>query len=169
MNREHFSLTNLIHIRCAYLSTTLSSCSVLQLSLVLFISRTLSNWVYELDKWAPSVVKIAYKVLYISLHMPRKRTLTYDQFGWLMKENCPLSVFAPKGTPALRRGFVPQLRSGKFNVLLTTYEYIIKDKQILAKVKETKAHHVKNIVILYKTTTINSFQPTVVTNSIWYF
>lgn len=45
---------------------------------------------------------------------------------------------SPKGTPALRRGFVPQLRSGKFNVLLTTYEYIIKDKQILAKVKETK-------------------------------
>lgn len=44
-----------------------------------------------------------------------------------------------KGTPALRRGLVPQLRSGKFNVLLTTYEYIIKDKQILAKVKEIKA------------------------------
>jgi hypothetical protein len=33
---------------------------------------------------------------------------------------------------------VPQLRSGKFNVLLTTYEYIIKDKQILAKVKRSK-------------------------------
>lgn len=48
-----------------------------------------------------------------------------------------------KGTPALRRGFVPQLRSGKFNVLLTTYEYIIKDKQILAKVKETKALSLK--------------------------
>lgn len=29
---------------------------------------------------------------------------------------------------------MPQLRSGKFNVLLTTYEYIIKDKHILAKV-----------------------------------
>lgn len=27
-----------------------------------FLRRTLSNWVYELDKWAPSVVKIAYKV-----------------------------------------------------------------------------------------------------------
>lgn len=27
-----------------------------------FFCRTLSNWVYELDKWAPSVVKIAYKV-----------------------------------------------------------------------------------------------------------
>lgn len=36
----------------------------------------------------------------------------------------------------LRRGLVPQLRSGKFNVLLTTYEYIIKDKNILAKVEE---------------------------------
>lgn len=43
-------------------------------------------------------------------------------------------LFRFKGTPGLRRGFVPQLRSGKFNVLLTTYEYIIKDKQILAKV-----------------------------------
>lgn len=44
-----------------------------------------------------------------------------------------------QGTPALRRGLVPQLRSGKFNVLLTTYEYIIKDKHILAKVKHVKA------------------------------
>lgn len=40
----------------------------------------------------------------------------------------------PQGSPAARRAFVPQLRSGKFNVLLTTYEYIIKDKHILAKV-----------------------------------
>lgn len=44
-------------------------------------------------------------------------------------------VFFPsQGSPAARRAFVPQLRSGKFNVLLTTYEYIIKDKHILAKV-----------------------------------
>lgn len=40
-----------------------------------------------------------------------------------------------QGSPAARRAFVPILRSGKFNVLLTTYEYIIKDKQVLAKVK----------------------------------
>lgn len=52
------------------------------------------------------------------------------------KTHFPLFRF--KGTPGLRRGFVPQLRSGKFNVLLTTYEYIIKDKQILAKVKDMK-------------------------------
>lgn len=43
-----------------------------------------------------------------------------------------------QGSPAARRAFVPILRSGKFNVLLTTYEYIIKDKQVLAKVR---GHH----------------------------
>uniref|UniRef100_A0A8C2DC94 SWI/SNF related, matrix associated, actin dependent regulator of chromatin, subfamily a, member 2 n=1 Tax=Cyprinus carpio TaxID=7962 RepID=A0A8C2DC94_CYPCA len=68
--------------------------------LIIVPLSTLSNWVYELDKWAPSIVKIAYK-----------------------------------GTPSMRRSLVPHLRSGKFNVLITTYEYIIKDKQILAKVK----------------------------------
>lgn len=59
--------------------------------------------------------------------------------GSFWQKNCSFSIFALQGTPALRRGFVPQLRSGKFNVLLTTYEYIIKDKQILAKVKEMEA------------------------------
>jgi SWI/SNF-related matrix-associated actin-dependent regulator of chromatin subfamily A protein 2/4 len=39
-----------------------------------------------------------------------------------------------QGSPQARRAFLPILRSGKFNVLLTTYEYIIKDKQVLAKV-----------------------------------
>ena len=41
-----------------------------------------------------------------------------------------------QGSPAARRAFIPILRSGKFNVLLTTYEYIIKDKQVLAKVRK---------------------------------
>ncbi|XP_051569659.1 transcription activator BRG1 isoform X4 [Myxocyprinus asiaticus] len=82
--------------------------------LIIVPLSTLSNWVYEFDKWAPSVVKVAYK-----------------------------------GSPAARRAFIPILRSGKFNVLLTTYEYIIKDKQVLAKLRwkymiVDEGHRMKN-------------------------
>jgi hypothetical protein len=65
----------------------------------MFFCSTLSNWVLEFDKWAPSVVVVAYK-----------------------------------GSPAMRRQIQSQMRSTKFNVLLTTYEYVIKDKGMLAKV-----------------------------------
>ncbi|KAF3846852.1 hypothetical protein F7725_003930 [Dissostichus mawsoni] len=82
--------------------------------LIIVPLSTLSNWVYEFDKWAPSVVKVSYK-----------------------------------GSPVARRAFLPILRSGKFNVLLTTYEYIIKDKQVLAKLRwkymiVDEGHRMKN-------------------------
>lgn len=60
---------------------------------------TLANWVLEFEKWAPSIVKFAYK-----------------------------------GSPNSRRDIQNQMRGARFNVLITTYEYVIKDKGILAKV-----------------------------------
>lgn len=40
-----------------------------------------------------------------------------------------------KGNPMQRRNLQAELRMGQFQVLLTTYEYIIKDRQILCKIK----------------------------------
>ena len=42
-----------------------------------------------------------------------------------------------KGAPQVRRVLASQLRGMKFNVLLTTYEYVMKDKAVLAKVRST--------------------------------
>jgi SNF2 family DNA or RNA helicase len=49
---------------------------------------------------------------------------------------CPsATVIVYKGTPAQRKGlFKSEVREGHFNILLTTYEYIIKDKASLRKV-----------------------------------
>lgn len=60
---------------------------------------TLSNWMLEFEKWAPSVIKVPYK-----------------------------------GSPNNRKSMQQLLKTGKFNVLLTTYEYVIKDKALLSKV-----------------------------------
>jgi len=67
--------------------------------LVIVPLSTLSNWVLEFEKWAPSVGVVSYK-----------------------------------GSPAARRSIQSQMRNTKFNVLLTTYEYVIKDKSVLAKI-----------------------------------
>ena len=39
-----------------------------------------------------------------------------------------------KGSPQHRRTVQSQMRASKFNVLVTTYEYVIKDKAVLSKV-----------------------------------
>lgn len=74
----------------------------------LFLSSTLSNWVLEFEKWAPTVQVVSYK-----------------------------------GSPQSRRLVQTQMRSTKFNVLLTTYEYVIKDKGVLAKV-----HYIYTLALL---------------------
>lgn len=63
-----------------------------------------------------------------------------------------------KGSPQFRRNVQSQLRSGKFNVLVTTYEYVIKDKAVLSKIRwkymiideghRMKNHHCKLTQIL---------------------
>lgn len=60
--------------------------------------------------------------------------------NWVLEfEKWSPSVFviAYKGSPGVRRTLQAQMRSNKFNVLLTTYEYVIKDKSILAKVSSS--------------------------------
>merc|ERR1712223_990396 len=66
--------------------------------LVIVPLSTLSNWILEAQKWAPTMSTVAYK-----------------------------------GSPQLRRNLQAQLRANKFNTLVTTYEYIIKDKAVLSK------------------------------------
>ncbi|KAJ7674433.1 SNF2-family ATP dependent chromatin remodeling factor snf21 [Mycena rosella] len=46
-----------------------------------------------------------------------------------------VKVVAYKGNPAQRRALQGDLRVGHFQVLLTTYEYIIKDRPVLCKIK----------------------------------
>eukprot|EP00096_Caligus_rogercresseyi_P008161 TRINITY_DN2655_c1_g3_i1.p1 TRINITY_DN2655_c1_g3~~TRINITY_DN2655_c1_g3_i1.p1 ORF type:complete len:1292 (-),score=611.11 TRINITY_DN2655_c1_g3_i1:163-4038(-) len=69
------------------------------------------------------------------------------------------SVVAYKGSPGLRRSIQSQMKAAtKFNALITTYEYVIKDKSVLAKIRwkymiideghRMKNHHCKLTQIL---------------------
>ncbi|OAF71810.1 hypothetical protein A3Q56_00430 [Intoshia linei] len=91
--------------------------------LIIVPLSTLSNWDFELQKWAPSVQRIIYK-----------------------------------GSPAARRALQATLRSSRFNVLLTTYDYVMRDRAVLAKYKwkymiideghRMKNHHCKLTQVL---------------------
>ena len=43
-------------------------------------------------------------------------------------------MFLYQGSPNMRRSASSQIRVGKFNVVLTTYEYVMRDKSVLSKV-----------------------------------
>ncbi|KAJ7037489.1 hypothetical protein C8F04DRAFT_1257053 [Mycena alexandri] len=64
------------------------------------------------------------------LRLPRG-TVSFA-FPALQRENVPAME---QGNPAQRRALQGELRVGHFQVLLTTYEYIIKDRPILCKIK----------------------------------
>ncbi|VDO88756.1 unnamed protein product [Heligmosomoides polygyrus] len=68
--------------------------------LVIVPLSTLSNWAMEMEKWAPSVVKVMYK-----------------------------------GNKEARKRVESVVRKGAFNVLLTTYEYVIREKALLGKIR----------------------------------
>ncbi|CAL1697367.1 unnamed protein product [Somion occarium] len=58
-------------------------------------------------------------------------------------------MIAYKGNPAQRRALQGDIRSGNFQVLLTTYEYIIKDRPVLSRIKWVhmiidEGHRMKN-------------------------
>lgn len=61
--------------------------------------RTISNWSLELEKWAPSIVKVVYK-----------------------------------GNKEARKRLEVVIKRNAFNVLLTTYDYVLKEKALLGKV-----------------------------------
>lgn len=97
--------------------------------LVVVPLSTLSNWMLEFQKWAPTVVALSYK-----------------------------------GSPAARKAVQGQIRAGKFNVLITTYEYVIREKAILSKLRWKyliidEGHRMKNHNNKL-TVTINTFYST---------
>ena len=59
---------------------------------------TISNWMNEFEKWAPTIKKIIYR-----------------------------------GNPTTRNEVLKQMKTTKWNVCLTTYDFILKDRQKLNK------------------------------------
>lgn len=60
-----------------------------------------------------------------------------------------VTILVYNGSPAFRKALQPQLRMGQFQVLLTTYEYIIREKAALSRLKWAhmiidEGHRMKN-------------------------
>ena len=90
---------------------------------------TLSNWVNELNRWAPSMLKVVYK------GPPEER----------------------------RRLYKDEVETSAFNTLLTTYEYIMKDKTALRRITwqyiiVDEGHRMKNANSKFAQTLGTSYQ-----------
>uniref|UniRef100_A0A915AW42 Helicase ATP-binding domain-containing protein n=1 Tax=Parascaris univalens TaxID=6257 RepID=A0A915AW42_PARUN len=68
--------------------------------LIIVPLSTISNWSLELEKWAPSIVKVVYK-----------------------------------GNKEARKRLEVVIKRNAFNVLLTTYDYVLKEKALLGKIR----------------------------------
>lgn len=72
--------------------------------------------------------------------------------NWIMefeKWAPAVRMISYKGSPTQRKASEREIRAGNFQVLLTTYEYIIKDRALLAKIKWVhmiidEGHRMKN-------------------------
>ena len=97
--------------------------------LVIVPLSTLSNWVNELTKWVPDMLKVVYK-----------------------------------GPPNVRKQiYNDEVKHGQFNVLLTTYEYIMKDRAQLKKhtwqyIIVDEGHRMKNAQSKFAQTLGTSYQ-----------
>jgi ATP-dependent helicase STH1/SNF2 len=108
---------------------------------------TLSNWVNEFNRWAPDVLKVmpvnvlgvaGVAITYTAYEISVPVTPCLERLDALYTDTCMRRVFISvpsplqvvyKGAPDERkRLFKEEVESGQFNVLLTTYEYIMKDK-----------------------------------------
>jgi ATP-dependent helicase STH1/SNF2 len=115
---------------------------------------TLSNWVNELSKWTPDMIKVVYKgflllgccvvsfiICMLTLLLLPLACLHFCVGSDLVTSyrcNLFLSKYHHhhhhKGTPPVRKQmYKEEVEGGQFNVLLTTYEYIMKDKAQLKK------------------------------------
>ena len=74
-----------------------------------------------------------YKYMYISFHLFISSTLSNWQLEFDRWAPSVIKV-SYKGSPNARRSMAHMLKQNRFNVCLTTYEYVIRDKAILAKV-----------------------------------
>ncbi|TPX43988.1 hypothetical protein SeMB42_g04489 [Synchytrium endobioticum] len=95
--------------------------------LVIVPLSTITNWINEFDKWAPSINKLIYK-----------------------------------GGPQARKNLAVQVRGLNYAVCITTYEFIVRDRAALSKVKWQyciidEGHRMKNSESKLSTTLVQHY------------